>query len=146
MILEFSMKLPSASDKLRQVILDYENLPMFLPDQLKKIKILEQNEMEVITEETFLFSTVFKKTILQKSSHKILSDNHLHTDVIKGIAKGSTIDILFSSTDLDTNVSININLKLGLKYKIFQPLIKKYYKTVLTGILYKINNRASDIV
>ena len=36
MILEFSMKLPSASDKLRQVILDYENLPMFLPDQLKK--------------------------------------------------------------------------------------------------------------
>ena len=62
MILEFSMKLPSASDKLRQVILDYENLPMFLPDQLKKIKILEQNEMEVITEETFLFSTVLTST------------------------------------------------------------------------------------
>ena len=36
MILEFSMKLPSTSNKLRQIILDYENLPMFLPDQLKR--------------------------------------------------------------------------------------------------------------
>ena len=99
MILEFSMKLPSTSNKLRQIILDYENLPMFLPDQLKKIKILEQNETEIITEETFLFSSVFKKTIVQKSLHKILSDNHLHTDVIEGIAKGSKIDIFFSDID-----------------------------------------------
>ena len=145
MILEFSMKVSTTSNKLRQIILDYENLPMFLPDQLKKIKILEQNETEIITEETFLFSSVFKKTIVQKSLHKILSDNHLHTDVIEGIAKGSKIDIFFSDTDLGTNVSINVNLKLGLKYKIFQPLIKKYYKNVLTGILYRLNNRAENI-
>ena len=50
MILEFSMKVSTTSNKLRQIILDYENLPMFLPDQLKKIKILEQNETEIITE------------------------------------------------------------------------------------------------
>ena len=65
MILEFSMEVSTTSNKLRQIILDYENLTMFLPDQLKKIKIIEQNETEIITEETFLFSSVFKTIIIK---------------------------------------------------------------------------------
>jgi ribosome-associated toxin RatA of RatAB toxin-antitoxin module len=144
MLLEFTINLSSSPDKLKRIILDYEKLPMFLPDQLKKIEIIKKDEQEVVTEETFLFSTIFKKTIQQKSSHKILSDEHFHTDIIEGITKDSTLDIFFVSIDTGTKLTIKANLKLGFKYKIFQPIIKKYYKMILTGILYKINNKALD--
>jgi len=39
-----------------------------------------------------------------------------------------------------TNISIDIELKLSLKAIILQPLIKKWYKRILTSTLYKINN------
>jgi len=33
-----------------------------------------------------------------------------------------------------------MDLKLELKAKVLQPLIKKYYKMILTSVLYRMNN------
>jgi len=140
-MLTFSMNVPAPIDKLIGLLKDFENLPMFLPDQLKSVRILEQNDNETKTEETMVFSTIVKKEIVQEAVHKKKNDNELITDIISGPAKGTTIQTIFLKTDAGTNVSFNIDLKLNLKTKILSPLIKKYYKIVLTSILYKMNNK-----
>ena len=140
-MLAFSMDVPAPIDKLIGLLEDFENLPMFLPDQLKSVRILEQNDNETKTEETMVFSTIVKKEIVQEAVHKKKNDNELITDIISGPAKGTTIQTIFLKTDAGTNVSFNLDLKLNLKTKILSPLIKKYYKMVLTSILYKMNNK-----
>ena len=140
-MLTFSMNVSAPIDKLIALSEDFENLPMFLPDQLKSVRILEQNDNETKTEETMVFSTIVKKEIVQEAVHKKKNDNELITDIISGPAKGTTIQTIFLKTDAGTNVSFSIDLKLNLKTKILRPLIKKYYKMVLTSILYKMNNK-----
>ena len=54
-ILEFSLDLPSQSSQLMKLSEDYENLPKYIPDQLKSVKIIEKNETETKTEETDCF-------------------------------------------------------------------------------------------
>ena len=141
LMLTFFMNIPAPIDKLIGLSEDFENLPMFLPDQLKSVRILEQNDNETKTEETMVFSTIVKKEIVQEAVHKKKNDNELITDIISGPAKGTTIQTIFLKTDAGTNVSFNIDLKLNLKTKILSPLIKKYYKMVLTSILYKMSNK-----
>ena len=141
LMLTFSMNVPASIDKLIGLSEDFENLPMFLPDQLKSVRILEQNDNETKTEEIMVFSTIVKKEIVQEAVHKKKNDNELITDIISGPAKGTTIQTIFLKTDAGSNVSFNIDLKLNLKTKILSPLIKKYYKMVLTAILYKMNNK-----
>jgi hypothetical protein len=135
------MNVSAPIDKLIGLLEDFENLPMFLPDQLKSVRILEQNDNETKTEEIMVFSTIVKKEIVQEAVHKKKNDNELITDIISGPAKGTTIQTIFLKTDAGTNVSFNLDLKLNLKTKILSPLIKKYYKMVLTSILYKMNNK-----
>ena len=141
LMLTFSMNVSAPIDKLIGLLEDFENLPMFLPDQLKSVRILEQNDNETKTEEIIVFSTIVKKEIVQEAVHKKKNDNELITDIISGPAKGTTIQTIFLKTDAGSNVSFNIDLKLNLKTKILSPLIKKYYKIVLTSILYKMNNK-----
>ena len=144
-ILEFSLDLPAQPNQLMKLTEDYENLPKYLPDQLKSVRIIEKNETETKTEETIVFSTIIKKEIVQEAIHKKKNDNELITDIISGPAKGTTIQTIFLKTDAGTNVSFNIDLKLNLKTKILSPLIKKYYKMVLTSILYKMNNKILEV-
>ena len=123
-----------------------ENGYVILPDCFSNEEVnnrieLEQNDNETKTEETMVFSTIVKKEIVQEAMHKKKNDNELITDIISGPAKGTTIQTIFLKTDAGTNVSFNIDLKLNLKTKILSPLIKKYYKMVLTSILYKMSNK-----
>tara|TARA_Y100001936_G_scaffold175563_1_gene172115 strand:+ start:776 stop:1180 length:405 start_codon:yes stop_codon:yes gene_type:complete len=127
-------------EKLMELSEDFENLPKYLPDQLKSVRILEQKDNETRTEEIIVFSTIIKKEIIQETIHKKKEDDELITEIISGPAKGTTINVKFLKKDSGTNISFNIDLKLQLKAKILQPLIKKYYKVILTSVLYRMNN------
>lgn len=139
-ILEFSLDLPSQPSQLMKLSEDYENLPKYLPDQLKSVRIIEKNETETKTEETIVFSTLIKKEIIQQALHKKISDNKLNTEIISGPAKGTMIYTIFETNNSGSKIIIETDLKLILKAKIFLPLIKKFYKTVLTAVFYKMNN------
>ena len=141
-VLQYSLKLGATPDTLMKLMTDYEYMPNYLPDQLKNMKIIEKIDDSVITEEEIFFSTMLKTKIIQKSIHKKISDNELHTEVLSGPAKGTNIHILFSKIESGTEVSISIDLKLNLKIRFLTPLIKKLYKMIMTGILYKMNARA----
>lgn len=138
--LDFSFNLEATPEQLMKLSEDYEKLPKYLPDQLKSVKILEINKNETKTEEVIAFSTILTKEIIQQTIHKKIDVNKLHTEIISGPAKGTTINTVFKKNKIGTEIIFELNLKLSLKAKILQPLIKKYYKMILTSILYKMNN------
>lgn len=138
--LEFSLELPTEPEQLMKLSEDYENLSKYLPDQLKSVKILEQGKNRTKTEEIIVFRTIVKKEIIQQAFHTKIGINKLVTEIISGPAKGTIINSIFEKNNLGSKIIFDIDLKLGLKAKIIQPLIKKYYKMVLTSVLYKMNN------
>jgi len=139
--LNYSLNLPAQPNQLMDLVMDYQNLPSYLPDQLKSVKIITQQDNKTITEETILFSSVLKKSLVQQSLHKKISNNQLHTQIISGPAKGTIVNITYEKNSVGTKISIDIDLKLPLKAKFLQPLIKKMYKNILTGVFYKMNNK-----
>ena len=139
--LDFSIELPSNSLDLIKLATDYEDFSQYLP-QIKNVKILEKNDTEVITLETMIFKTYFKKEFEMKAKHTLPSKNILKTEFFSGIIKGTTIFVEFVDTENGTTVNVDIDLKLDFKMKIFQPIIKKVYKQFLTGTLYKMNSIA----
>ena len=137
--LEFSMTLPAKIEKFIEFSKDYESFSEYLPQQLKKIIIIEKNDKGIVTEETLVFSSVIKKEIKQQSLHYEKSKTILITEILTGPAKGSVIDTNFSITNSNTKIDVKISLKLTLQYRILQPLIVKWYKLILQGILLKMN-------
>ena len=140
--IDFSINLTSQKQKLIELATDYMEFPKYLPDQIKSVKILEKTETYTITEETLHLSTVISKSFTQQTKHYVLVDNLLKSEILSGPVKGSTIEAEYLEIENGTNVITRINVKLGLKYKFLLPLIKKSYKTFLTGILYKMHSIA----
>lgn len=136
--LDFNLKLSSPATKLIKLATDFEKFPTYLPGQLRSVTIVESDSEKTITEEVLSFSTL-KINIKQRSIHKKITDNQLLTEIISGPAKNSVIKATYNQTEDGTEVSINSDLHISLKYKILTPIIKKLYKSVLTGILYKMN-------
>ena len=144
--LEFNMTLPGNIEKFIKLSKDYQSFSEYLPQQLKKITIVEQNDKGIVTEETLIFSSVIKKEINQQSLHYEKSKNNLITEIIAGPAKGTIIDTNFSLEKIGTKIDVKILLKLSFKYKILKPMIVKWYKMILQGILLKMSAKiiASD--
>lgn len=140
--MEFEIALPANKNKLFSIATDFETYKKLLPDQILNIKILQKNENEIITEETLLFASVIKKEITQQSRHKIIDNNIVDSNIISGPLKGSEVHAQFEENSEGTKISISINLRITLKYKILTPLIKKYYKIILRALFYKMNNMA----
>ena len=108
--LDFALNLKSPKDRLFELITTYEKYPDFLPQQIREVKILENDFKKTITEETLYFKTFFEKEIKQKSIHTKISDHELHTKILEGPAKNSEIFIDFSESVDGTTVKIKIKL------------------------------------
>ena len=140
--LDFSLNLSGDKNKLFDLITDYEKLPSYLPAYIKSVKIIEKTPNGVLTEEIFVIPTIIKNKIEQKSLRRIF-EKTIETEIISGPARNSIIRISFEEIESGTLVNVNMEMKLSLKARFLQPLIKKWYKDILTGILYKINTEAA---
>lgn len=143
--LDFDINLTAEKEILIKLITDYERLPAYLPAYIKSVKIIEQRGEETTTEQIIVIPTIIKNKIEQKSIIKKLSENSLCANIISGPAKGTVVNMNFDKTENGTKITINIDLKLSLKARILQPIIKKWYKDVITGILFKINTKALEL-
>ena len=140
----FEMTLPADSQKLFELAIDYENYQKIFPDQLKEVSVVSRNGSVVITKEVLTFNTYFKNTELyQKTSHNVHYPK-LSSNVIEGPFKGTVVKVTFGELDGGCKVTINVELKISLKYKILSPIIKNKYKNILTSLLYKMNNIAMN--
>ena len=123
---------------------DFENLPKYLPRQIQKIQILEKQDNIVIIEVILAFKSLIKKEISQKIKIETESDNKLIFEVLDGNAKNTKVWIVIQPKDDKTQVIVNIDLKLSLKAKILSPIIKREYKSLLTGVFIKIGLDAEN--
>jgi len=140
----FEMTLSADPKKLFELVTNYENYQEVFPDQLKNVSIVSRNDFEVITKEVLTFNTYFKNTELyQKTSHNVHYPK-LSSNVIEGPFKGTVVKVTFGELDGGCKVTINVELKISLKYKFLSPIIKSKYKTILTSLLYKMNNIAME--
>jgi len=140
----FEMTLSADPKKLFELVTNYENYQEVFPDQLKNVSIVSRNDFEVITKEVLTFNTYFKNTELyQKTSHNVHYPK-LSSNVIEGPFKGTVVKVTFGELDGGCKVTINVELKISLKYKILSPIIKNKYKNILTSLLYKMNNIAMN--
>ena len=142
--INFEMILSADPKKLFELVTNYENYQKVFPDQLKNISVVSRNNFEVITKEVLTFNTYFKNTELyQKTSHDVHYPK-LFSNVIEGPFKGTVVKVTFDELDSGCKVTINVELKISLKYKILSPIIKNKYKNILTSLLYKMNNIAMN--
>ena len=141
---DFEMTLSTDPKKLFELVTNYENYQEVFPDQLKNVSVVSRNNFEVITKEVLTFNTYFKNTELyQKTSHNVHYPK-LSSNVIEGPFKGTVVKVTFGELDGGCKVTINVELKISLKYKILSPIIKNKYKNILTSLLYKMNNIAMN--
>jgi ribosome-associated toxin RatA of RatAB toxin-antitoxin module len=137
--LRFQTNSPIEPEKLFSRIIDFESYQKFFPNQIKSIEVLEQQNNEITTEETIIFSTLIKSAFVQKSHHKIISDKELCTKIIDGPAKSSIINVVCAKNNQGSQITFDIDLKLSLKAKFLGPFIKKLYKRYLIAVIYKIS-------
>lgn len=136
---ELSKMVQASPEKLFSKILDFEYYSNYFP-QIKNIAIIEKSDTKIVTQETFVFKSIFKKEIVQDTIHNI-GNNKLKSEIISGYAKNSTIDVLLTKINTETKVDVKADIHLGLKGKLLQPLIKKFFKMYVNGILMKMLTR-----
>lgn len=142
--MDFEIELSANKNKLFSLATDFQIYKKLLPDQIRDVKIIEQNPSHTITEEILLFASVIKKEINQQSRHKITDNDTIDTEIISGPLKGSTVHAQFMENLGGTKISVSFELKVALMYKLLTPLIKKYYKIILRALFYKMNNMISN--
>ena len=142
--MEFNTIVECNYKEFLKILKDFENLSKYLPRQLQKIQILEKQDNITITEVVLTFKTLIKNEISQKIKIKTESDNKLILEVLDGHAKNTKIWIMIQPKDDKTQVIVNTDLKLSLKAKILSPIIKREYKSLLTGVFIKIGIDAEN--
>ena len=142
--MEFNITVECDYKEFLKILKDFENLPKYLPRQLQKIQILEKQDNIVIIEVILAFKSLIKNEISQKIKIKTESDNKLILEVLDGHAKNTKVWIVTQPKDCKTQVNVNIDLKLGLKARILSPIIKREYKSLLTGVFLKIGLDAEN--
>ena len=105
-ILEFSLDLPSHPDQLMKLSEDYENLPKYLPDQLKSVKIIEKNDGFIIE----------GPSILNKAMIKSYDDHR--------IAMTFSIASIISEKDIVINNSECINISFPDFFKTLESIMR----------------------
>tara|TARA_B100000953_G_scaffold12655_1_gene11224 strand:- start:1260 stop:1703 length:444 start_codon:yes stop_codon:yes gene_type:complete len=142
--MEFNITVECDYKEFLKILKDFENLPKYLPRQLQKIQILEKQDNIVIIEVILAFKSLIKNEISQKIKIETESDNKLILEVLDGHAKNTKVWIVTQSNDCKTQVNVNIDLKLSLKARILSPIIKREYKSLLTGVFLKIGLDAEN--
>jgi|TARA_B110000467_G_scaffold55711_1_gene51046 hypothetical protein len=143
--LEFKTSSTLNSKILIKHIMDFEYYSKYFPLQIKEVKIIEEKNNEIITEEKIIFRTLVKNVIEQKSLHKKTSENKLITEILEGPAKGTIVNIFCNDVSSGSEIIINVDLKLSLKAIFLKPLIKKFYQKYLTALIFKITNRVESL-
>ena len=123
---------------------------MYLPRQLKSVKIIEENTEHVIIEITLFFKTLIKKEFSQKIMIKKNGEKELELEVLDGHAKKTKIVISMKTnegnrviywTSRGTGTGIDwkdITEKLSLKTAILYPIAKHEYAPLVGGIFKRI--------
>lgn len=141
--IKFNVNIPSSPIEIIKIISDFENLTQFF-NYLEYVKIIEKNDNETITEEkvSFAFHSMTYEIIQQTKI--IVKNDNINSEIISGPLQGTTLEMIFEESEIGTNVHVNVNLKVALKFKILLPLVKNRAKMSIIAVLYKMHTIISE--
>ena len=129
--LNYSHILQCDERKFWKDLTNFVELQKYLPRQIQKIEILEENnDMTILNIIIFVRSLIKKEFLVQIKVLK-KSKNELFLEILDGFVKGTQCTI---STSVDKDQSIcrvDTDIKFSLKTMIFIPIIKKEYEGIL---------------
>ncbi len=141
--LNFGMTVNVDKTMLEEIFTDYEYYSNYL-NQIESVEIIKSDNDEVVTKEILVFSTYIKNKITQTSIHKKIN-GIFFSEILDGPAKGTIVNVKFLSVNSKTQVTVDVELKLSLKAKIFYPIVKKAYKHFFQGVFYKMETRGVEM-
>ncbi len=137
--LNYSFELDCDERDFFKILTDYENLPKYLPRQLKKIEILDERDNHTTIEVMASLKTLIKKEFSQKIRIEKKSEDNISAEILDGLAKGTHITISILMEKEKTLCHVNSDIKLSLKTVILYPIIKREYNSLMTGVFRKIS-------
>ncbi len=128
-----------SKSKKEQLTRIFENIELVLklsPPQMK---------YELIDKDKGLFTQSIpikkiKKTFKFEVKHIKKSDDVFSLEVINGPLKKSIINIIFKEKNNETEIKLQLNLKLGLKYKFFSSIISEKLKATNLSLIKRLEN------
>jgi len=143
-IMDYSIELDCDIEKLSKILTDYENLPNYLPRQLKKIEIVSETDNYKTIMATIFVRSLIKKEFLQTVKIRKKSENNLFGEVLDGFAKGTKITISILMQEGKTLCKVSTDIKLSLKTVMILPIIKTEYRGFLSNVFNKIIANMKD--
>ena len=137
--MDYSFELDCNERNFFKILTDYENLPKYLPRQLKKIEILDERDNHTTIEVMASLKTLIKKEFSQKIRIEKKSEDNISAEILDGLAKGTHITISILMEKEKTLCHVNSDIKLSLKTVILYPIIKREYNSLITGVFRKIS-------
>ena len=137
--MNYSFKLDCDERDFFKILTNYENLPKYLPRQLKKIEILDERDNHTTIEVMASLKTLIKKEFSQKIRIEKKSEDNISAEILDGLAKGTHITISILMEKEKTLCHVNSDIKLSLKTVILYPIIKREYNSLITGVFRKIS-------
>tara|TARA_B100001146_G_scaffold24007_1_gene18175 strand:- start:41 stop:475 length:435 start_codon:yes stop_codon:yes gene_type:complete len=138
-MMNYSFEIDCDERNFFKILTDYENLPKYLPRQLKKIEILDERDNHTTIEVMASLKTLIKKEFSQKIRIEKKSEDNISAEILDGLAKGTHITISILMEKEKTLCHVNSDIKLSLKTVILYPIIKREYNSLITGVFRKIS-------
>ena len=138
-MMNYSFEVDCNERNFFKILTDYENLPKYLPRQLKKIEILDEHDNHTTIEVMVSLKTLIKKEFSQKIRIEKKSEDNISAEILDGLAKGTHITISILMEKEKTLCHVNSDIKLSLKTVILYPIIKREYNSLITGVFRKIS-------
>ena len=136
-MMNYSFEIDCNERNFFKILTDYENLPKYLPRQLKKIEILDERDNHTTIEVMASLKTLIKKEFSQKIRIEKKSEDNISAEILDGLAKGTHITISILMEKEKTLCNVNSDIKLSLKTVILYPIIKREYNSLITGVFRK---------
>ena len=138
-MMNYSFEIDCNERNFFKILTDYENLPKYLPRQLKKIEILDKHDDHTTIEVMVSLKTLIKKEFSQKIIIEKKSGGDISAKILDGFAKGTSVTISILIEKEKTLCNISSEIKLSLKTVILYPIIKREYNSLITGVFRKIS-------
>ena len=134
--MEFSYLSECKRNNLTEIFSNIELLLKLSPPQIK---------YELIDKEKGLFKQSIPIRMINKIfefevKHEKISENMFSLEIINGPLKKSTINIIFEEKNNETRIKLQIDLKLGLKYRFFSSIISEKLKASNLALIKRLEN------
>lgn len=134
----------SSKSKKENLVEIFENIELLLKLSPPQIKYELVDKEKGVFKQSIPIKKI-KKTFEFEVKHKKISENKFSLEMINGPLKKSIINIIFKEKNGETEINLQLDLKLGLKYKFFSSIISEKLKSTNLALIKRLENLSNLI-